>query len=359
VGRRLLILADGELGVFSSKTATSLIRYRPEDVVAVLDREHAGRTTREVLGVPAPRHSPEHLNTEHLNTAPQGVPIVANLQEALTLEPDTLVIGIAPQGGQLPPEWRPVLRGALEAGLDLVSGLHVFLGDDPELACLARERGRAITDLRRPPEGQPIAKMRAKGTRARRVLTVGTDCNVGKMVAALELAAAAGARGLDARFVATGQTGMLIAGAGVTLDRVPGDFMAGFVEQRVLADGDADLVIVEGQGCLLHPAYSGVTLALLHGTVPDAMVLVHHAGRTTMRNQALEIPPLREWVRRYEDALAPLHPGRVTGIAINPHGLSAAEAEAAVRQAEQETGLPAADVLTTGADGLLHAILNA
>jgi uncharacterized NAD-dependent epimerase/dehydratase family protein len=341
MNRRLLILAEGELGVFSAKTAASLVRYRPADVVAVLDRQNRGRTTRELLGTPA------------------AVPIVGTLEEGIAFGPDTLVIGIAPQGGQLPEAWKPILRGALSAGLSLVSGLHVFLGDDPDLAALARRHGGRILDLRRPPDGQPIAHMRARETRARRVLTVGTDCNVGKMVAALEIAAAARARGMDARFLATGQTGMLIAGSGVTLDRVPGDFMAGFVERLVLEAADAEMILVEGQGCLLHPAYSGVTLALLHGSLPDAMVLVHHAGRERMRNQDLEIPPLREWVRRYEAALEPLHPGRVAGIAINPHGLTPDEATTAIRRAADETGLPAVDVLRQGADPLVDAVLQA
>jgi D-glutamate N-acetyltransferase len=340
MNQRLLILADGELGVFSAKTATSLIRYRPEAVAGVLDREHAGKTTRQVLEVPA------------------AVPIVATLEEGLALGPDTLVIGIAPQGGQLPDSWREVIRGALSAGLSVLSGLHVFLGDNPEFAHLASRHDARIVDLRRPPEGQPIAHMGARETRALRVLTVGTDCNVGKMVAALEMEKAASARGLDARFVATGQTGMLIAGGGVTLDRIPGDFMAGFVEQMVLEAGEADLVLVEGQGCLLHPAYSGVTLALLHGSLPDAMVLVHHAGRRKMRNQDLEIPPLSEWVRRYEDALAPLHSGRVVGIALNRYGLTPDEAEAVLRRAEEETRLPAVDVVSGGTEGLVEAVLS-
>lgn len=337
---RLLILADGELGVFSAKTATSLIRYRADAVVGVLDRQHAGRTTRDVLGTPA------------------AVPVVATLREGLALKPDTLVIGIAPAGGQLPDSWRALIREALAAGLSVASGLHVFLGDDPELAELARQHGVRIVDYRRPPEAQPIAQLLARETRARRVLTVGTDCNVGKMAAALELTAAAQARGIDARFLATGQTGMMISGTGVTLDRIPGDFMAGIVEQLVLEAADAELAVVEGQGCLLHPSYSGVTLSLLHGAVPDAMILVHHAGRSTIRNQSLPIPPLREWVRLYEGVLAPLHPGRVVGIAINPHGLSPEDAEAAIRAAEEETGLPAADVVREGAGRLLDAVLS-
>lgn len=341
MNRRLLVLADGELGVFSAKTTNSLIRYRASDVVGVLDRAHAGQTTRDVLGTPA------------------RVPILMSLEEGLALKPDTLVIGISPAGGQLPPAWRAVIRESLQAGLAVISGLHVFIGDDPEFAALAREQGVEIADLRRPPEGQPIAHARALETRALRVLTVGTDCNVGKMVASLELTASAKERGLDGRFLATGQTGMLIAGGGLTLDRIPGDFMAGFIEQEVLALGEADLVLVEGQGCLLHPAYSGVTASLVHGALPDAMILVHHAGRTRMRNQPLDIPPLADWVRLYEAILAPLHPGKVVGIAVNPYGLSAEEAAAAIRRAEDETGLPAVDVLTDGAGRLLDAVLLA
>jgi len=341
MNKRLLILADGDLGVFTAKTATSLIRYRPDAVVGVLDRVHAGQTTREVLGVPA------------------AVPIVGTMAEGLALGPDTLVIGIAPAGGGLPEPWRETIRTALSAGLSVVGGLHVFIGDDPEFAALAAKHGGQIADLRRPPEDRPIAQAKARGTRALRVLTVGTDCNVGKMVAALEITAAARRRDLDARFVATGQTGMMISGTGVTLDRIAGDFMSGFIEKEVLAVGDADLVVVEGQGAILHPAFSGVTLALLHGALPDAMVLVHHPGRDVMRHSDVAIPPLPEWVRRYDDSVAPIHPGRVVGIAINPHGLTPAEAAEAIRQAEDETGLPTVDVVAEGADRLLDAILAA
>ena len=338
MNQRLLFLAEGELEIFNAKTAVSVIRYRPEAVVGVLDSQNAGRTTREVLGVPL------------------AAPIVATLEEGLALNPDTLVIGIAPAGGQLPTPWRATIIQALKAGLSIISGLHLFLADDPELAALAAAHGGQLVDLRRPPTEQPIAGMRALGTRALRILTVGTDCNVGKKIAALELAASGKRAGLDARFVATGQSGMLISGSGVTLDRIPGDFMSGFIEQAVLADGDSDLVVVEGQGCLLHPAYSGVTLAQLHGALPHAMVLVHHAGREMMRKQPFRLPPLADWIRRYEDAVAPLFPGRVTGIALNPHGLSPAATRDAIARAEDETGLPAVDVVADGADRLLQVL---
>jgi uncharacterized NAD-dependent epimerase/dehydratase family protein len=335
---RFLILADGQLGVFSSKTATSVLRYRGDDVAAVLDRENAGKSTSELLGVPV------------------DVPIVATLAEGLAHGPTALLIGIAPPGGALPAEWRALLREAIAAGLDVVSGLHTMLGEDPELAALAAGQGVRITDLRRPPEGDPIASGRASGTRARRLLTIGSDCNIGKMVAALELTAVARAAGVDARFVATGQTGMLLSDGGVAIDRVIGDFMAGTAENLVLAQGDADWVIVEGQGSLVHPAYSGVTLALMHGALPDAMVLCHQPGRALVRHQSVPIPPLPELVSLYEAALRPVHPGRVVAIALNGVGMSDAALERAVADAEAETGLPAADVLRHGAGKLWGAV---
>ncbi len=342
MNKRLLILADGALSVFGAKTAVCLLRFRAQDVVAVLDREHAGRRACDVLPVPA------------------EASIVATVDEALEYRPDTLVIGIAPPGGQLPAEWREIIRRCIQAGVHIVSGLHTFLGDDPEFAQLAAAHGVTLADLRRPPEDQPIASRRARETRARRVLTVGTDCNVGKMFATFELAAAARERGVRHRLVATGQTGMMIEGSGLTIDRIPADFVAGWVERLVL-EADADpapkLILVEGQGSLLHPSYSGVTLALLHGALPDAMVLVHHAGRDRMRYVDQPIPPLRDWVRRYEEILAPLHVGKVVGIAVNPHGLSPSEARSAIARIEDETGLPAVDVATEGAGRLLEAVL--
>ncbi len=304
----------------------------------MVDRHHAGRPVQDLLGVPA------------------AAPIVATLPEALAFRPTTLVIGISPAGGRLPEDWRVILQEAIAAGLDVVSGLHLFLGDDPELAALARRHSTRLIDLRRPPDLQPIARMRALETRARRLLTVGTDCNVGKMVVSLELAAAARRAGLDARFLATGQTGVLVAGGGFSVDRVIGDFMAGVTEAFVLQEGDCDLLVVEGQGCLLHPAYSGVTAALLHGVLPDMMVLCHRAGRSVMRSQTLPIPPLNDWITLYESALRPLHPGRVIGIALNCHGLDDATARAEVVRAEEETGLPATDVIRFGAEPLLRAV---
>jgi uncharacterized NAD-dependent epimerase/dehydratase family protein len=315
-----------------------VLRYRGADVAAVLDREHAGESTRALLSVPV------------------DVPIVATLAEGLSFGPTALLIGIAPPGGGLPEEWRPLLCEAIDAGLHLISGLHVMLGDDPELTARAAARGVRLVDLRRPPEAWPIATGRAATTQALRVLTVGTDCNVGKMVTALEITAAARAGGRDARFVATGQTGMLLSEGGVAIDRVIGDFMAGIAEQLVLEQGDADAVIVEGQGSLIHPAYSGVTLALLHGAMPDVLVLCHQPGRNVIRYQQTPIPPLAEMVSLYEAVLRPVHPGRVAGIALNGVGMSDEELARALADAETTTGLPAVDVIRHGGGRLWRAI---
>lgn len=339
---RFAILADGQLGVFSAKTATCLLRYRGEEVVAVIDRDHAGGDTRTVLGVPA------------------AVPIVPSLAEALAFAPTALVIGISPPGGRLPPEWRATILAALAAGLDVISTLHEFLADDPEIAAAAARAGRRLVDLRRPPDVMPIAHARAVETRARRILTVGTDCNIGKMVTTVEIVREAQRRGIDARMLATGQTGMLIAGNGVAIDRVIGDFMAGVIEAEVLRHGDCDWLVIEGQGCLLHPAYSGVTAALLHGSLPDAMILCHYPARPQMRNQSVRVPPLAQWIPLYEAMLQPLYPrGRVVGIALNTYGMEEAAARAAVEAARRETGLPVTDVIRYGAAPLVDALVAA
>ena len=180
----------------TSKTANSIIRFQPDRVVAVLDRQHAGKTSQDILG------------------AGGDIPVVAIMREGLALGANSVLIGIAPVGGRLPEEWRAWLREALEGGCNIVSGLHTFLGDDPLLAEAARTHGRRIEDLRRPPADLPVASGRAKATEAIRVLTVGTDCNVGKMTAQLRLVDGLKARGLRTNFVATGQTGNHDRGVG-------------------------------------------------------------------------------------------------------------------------------------------------
>ncbi|MGH7725100.1 MAG: DUF1611 domain-containing protein, partial [Candidatus Eiseniibacteriota bacterium] len=237
-------------------------------------------------------------------------------------------------------------------------GLHSFLADDPELAARARALGIRLVDLRAVPPELPVAAGRAREVAAHVTLTVGSDCNVGKMTAAWEVHRSLLARGERSAFVATGQTGILLAGRGLAVDRMIADFIAGAAEALVLeAATGSDWVIVEGQGSLLHPGYSGVTLGLVHGSLPQSMILCHQATRTRIRVGEVPIAPLVELVRRYEDALAPIRSGKVIGVALNTFDLPEVEARAALARAQQETGLPATDPVRFGPEPLTDALL--
>ena len=338
--RKILILAEGRFGVLDAKTATCVIRYAPDEVVAVLDSETAGRTTDAVLGFGPP------------------LPIVATLEEGLALGPDTFLIGVAPRGGRLPAAWRAMVERALEARLTIVSGLHTFLGDDPGLAAAAARTGAEIRDLRRVPDDLPVASRRAAEVDSIVVLTVGTDCNVGKMTASVELAHAARRMGHAAAFAPTGQTGLFLGGKGLVVDRVIADFIAGAAETIVLDNAPGqDFVFVEGQGSLLHPGYSGVTLGLLHGSMPDALVLVHQPTRTRTLNDEIEIMPLPAWVELHERMAGYLKPAPVVGVAINGFDLDEAAARDWADRVTAETGLPAVDPVKFGAEPLIEPIL--
>lgn len=340
--RRLVILAEGTLDFHHGKTATSILRYRPDDVVAVIDSEHAGSTTGQLLGLGG------------------SIPIVENIDEALKFRPTALLIGIAPRGGGLPDAWRTQIVTALGHGLDLVSGLHFMMGEDGEFRVAAAAGGATIHDVRRPPDNLPTAELATRREGSHVVTFVGSDCAVGKMTAALEMRAAAERMGLSVEFVATGQTGIMLEGKGIAIDRVIGDFMAGAIEQLVLeASERADWVLVEGQGSLLHPAYSGVTLSLLHGSSPDAMVLVHPPGHTKIDEYPISIPSLSRLVQIYEEAAGWVRPARVAAVALNTRALNREETEAALAQAREETSLPVADPVKGGADVLMRAVADA
>ncbi len=337
---RIAVLTEGRLGVFTSKTAACLLRYRAADVVALIDSEAAGRDVRAAIPWAPP------------------VPILASVAEALPLRPDALFVGVAPSGGMLPPGMRRPVLDALRAGLDVVSGLHEKLADDSEISAAATERSRRVIDLRTPPGPLPIGAGRARQTRCRRVLTVGTDCNSGKMVTAVELANAARSRGIRAEFVATGQTGIMVCGAGIVIDAVVADFIAGAAEQLLLAHADCDLCVIEGQGSLAHPGFSGVTLGLLHGACPDALILQHHVGRREHRSAdggSTPIPPMAALRDGYERCAALLHPARVVAVALNGFGADLAQVAAERERIERELGLPAVDPLSGGCERLLSA----
>jgi D-glutamate N-acetyltransferase len=337
-GERTLILAEG----FSAdhhygKTMHGVLRYRRDDVVAILDSARAG--ARE-----------------------DGVPIVADVESARAFAPQVALVGVATQGGRFPPAWRDLLRACIGAGLTIENGLHQLLGDDPELRPLADEAGVELRDLRLPPAGLDCTTGANLEVDAKIVLTVGSDCAIGKMTVSLELDRAAQSRGLASVFVPTGQTGIAIAGWGIAVDAVFSDFLGGPAE-RLVVEGRArggDVLWVEGQGSLVHPAYSGVTLGLFHGSAPHVLVLCHKAGSTEIEGSPGHlIPPLSELVALHEDVSLPRRRARVAALAINTAGLDADAARAAVDSASDETGLPAADPVRDGADELLDAVLAA
>jgi uncharacterized NAD-dependent epimerase/dehydratase family protein len=335
--KRYLILAEEKSAdPHYGKTARGVIRYSEHPAVAILDSTRAGESQ-------------------------QGIPIVATVEEALEHEPTTALVGVATQGGRFPPAWRELLRACVSHGLDLENGLHEFLSDDPELVELASRHGVELRDLRKPPPDLNVPTEENLEVDAAIVLTVGSDCAIGKMTVSLELDREAQRRGLRSVFVPTGQTGIAIAGWGICVDAVVSDFLAGAAE-RLVVDGAArgDLLWVEGQGALLHPAYSGVTLGLIHGSAPHLFVLCHKAGTTTI--EGYDDHPqrsLRELVELHERISLPRRPARVACIALNTADLPESDARTAIAAAEDDTGLPADDPVRFGAERLLDAVLSA
>ncbi len=341
IRRRYLILAEGQFGEPGSKTAMGVIKYGRDPVVAVLDSTRAGRDVSEWLG--------EEF----------AAPIVATLAEALPLEPSALLIGTAPQGGRIPPEWRAIISDAIAHGLDVVSGLHEFVSDDPEFSALAATHGVELIDHRRPPERHEVTTGRAHGPGKHVILFVGTDCAIGKMTVALELRRAAQEAGLSTVFVPTGQTGIMIEGWGVSVDRVISDFINGTAEWLVeQAEEMGDWIFVEGQGSIDHPAYSAVTLGLVHGTTPHAMVLVHQPGRSGHfgweQNLGVGSPTLslQDNIRLYEAVANAVAPSKVAAIALNTALLSEEEAHAEIERTAAETGLSVDDPYRFGPERL-------
>jgi uncharacterized NAD-dependent epimerase/dehydratase family protein len=335
MSRRLLILAEGKSGdPHFGKTARGVMRYRPEEVVAVLDSERAGDTEG-------------------------GFPVVGSVNDALCFNPTTALVGVATQGGRFPPAWRELLKSCISKGLDVENGLHEFISDDSELVELARRHNVQLRDLRKAPPDLNVPTGENLELPVTTVLTVGSDCAIGKMTVSLELDREAKRRGIRSEFVPTGQTGIAIAGWGISVDAVVADFIAGAAEQLVVEGHrrGGELLLVEGQGSLLHPAYSGVTLGLLHGSAPHAYVLCHLAGQEFVDdNPRFPMPPLSEVVDLYERISLKARPARVVAIALNTRGLDDDAVRAAIEAAEAETGLPADDPVRHGAGKLLDAV---
>ena len=336
--RRYLILAPNEF-VENGKTAHGVIRYGSDDVVAVVDPLHAGKTVRDLL---------PHLESD--------APIVSAVAAGLAFNPDALLIGVAPQGGALPQTWRDEILRAIDAKLEIVSGLHDLLGEDALFAAAAKRAGVRIWDVRVPP-AVPLFSGAVYSVDAPILLTVGSDCAVGKMTVSLELARAARDRGKRATFVPTGQTGIMIAGWGISVDRVISDFAPGAAEQLVLqAAPESDLIVVEGQGSINHPAYAPVTLALLYGGAPDALVLVVDPTRRTIGNFSTPTLGYQELVAAYENVCGMVKPAKVAGLALNTRAMTKSDADAEIDRARTVTKLPVDDVVRYGPHAFYDSI---
>jgi uncharacterized NAD-dependent epimerase/dehydratase family protein len=338
-GRRLLLLANGCFSTIEGKTASCFLMYRRDDVAAVVDAANAGRAAREVVGFGG------------------DVPVVASVEAALPLGPEVAVVGSAPRGGALEEPMRADIAACLRAGIGVASGLHFFLCDDPELSAIAARGGARVWDVRRPGGGRTVSTGRGCTTGARVVLTVGSDCNVGKMTTTVALYEAAVARGVRAAWAATGQTGMMLRERGAAVDAVAADFIGGAAEALVQKEGrGADLVFVEGQGSLAHPGYAGVTVGLMYGAMPDCMVLVHWAGRERLKRLDVPVPPLPALVSLHESLMRPHRDSRVVAVSLNTGDLDERRARSELEAAARETGLPATDVVRFGCDAALDAI---
>jgi uncharacterized NAD-dependent epimerase/dehydratase family protein len=340
--RRILALAEGRFSPLKSKTANGAIAYLPGEVVGVVDSTKAGLTAHQVLGYGGP------------------IPIVRDLEDGLSLKPTHLLIGIAPSGGYLPDSWRDIIRGALRARLHVLSGLHTILSDDPEFVQLAREHSATITDYRRIlPESEVVAKGTWRTRNANVILTIGTDCNIGKMTTILEVHKDLVKRGLKSDFVATGQTGMMIRGRGVAVDSLVGDYIAGAIEHEIdrSVEEGYEYILVEGQGALTHMGYSGVTLGLIHGTMPDAMILCHQPTRLK-DDYGLTLPDFNRIIELHEAMVRFFQDTKVIAIGLNSVGLSDEESLAAAEQISRATGLPAVDAFRFGPSKLTEAVIN-
>ena len=339
--QKIVILAEESFSVLGSKAATVLIRYHAQNIVAVIDSTKAGKSASEIIGIG------------------EGIPVVASLDVAMSYDPTLLAIGIAPPGGELPHNWHPVLVEAISNGLHIVSGMHHFLSDDVDLSNLAAKRNVVLWDVRKPPEDLPIATCQASEVLSTVILTVGSDCRTGKMVTAIELAN--GLRSTDKRaiFCATGQNGIMVSGWGIAIDAVISDFTAGAAETIVLQGAqDNDILVVEGQGSLFHPAYSGVTLSLLHGSQPDAMIFCHQPTRTQVARHTIKFPTLNEMISQYETLVHPIKPAKIIGVSLNTFDLTFDQSLEVVELVEAETGLPTTDVIRFGSEKLVNSIID-
>ncbi len=340
--RKIVHLVEGSANPRAAKTSRGVLKYSPNESVGLIDSTNVGKTAQQLFGCGG------------------DAPTLASIGEfhRAGIEPDTLVVGVTPVGGRLPDSMRRHVLEALESGIDVWSGMHLFLSHDHECRVAAEQGGASIWDVRKPPEDLPVGFGHMVNSKSYCLLMVGTDCALGKMTAGLEVQLAAQRAGMTAEFVSTGQTGMMITGWGHPIDAIPGDFMAGCVERDCLkVDGNCDVIIVEGQGSLIHPGYSPVTLGLMHGAMPDGMIMCHQPGRACISNREhVKIPKLSVLAELYLHQLQHLKPSKFVGVCLNTYGLDEQDAMDAVKAAEDDMQLPATDPCRFGCERVIESV---
>jgi uncharacterized NAD-dependent epimerase/dehydratase family protein len=365
----LSILCEGFTGTRHAKTATGVVKYGNWQVKSIIDSGNIGKSFLELSKINTRSNSNlDNSSNKILN----DIPIVKNLEDALLISKiDALLIGIAPVGGQIPEAWIQIIKEAITKKIHIISGLHEFLNEIPELSLLAQENKILLWDVRNPDlysssALQSVAKQKPRPEKSKVITMVGSDCNVGKMCTALEIVQEIKNHSKSAEFLATGQTGIMISGSGVPLDRVIGDFMAGSIENelhKIIQEKNPEFIIVEGQGSLLHPGYSGVTLSLIHGSNPEYLVLCLKAGLEYIQGgYQVKIPSVTELIEIYETASAWIQiasqSAKIIGISINTSELDEASAYKLIKDLEAETHLPVTDPIRYGTENICKKILE-
>ena len=332
------ILCPNAFDYISNKTGNMLIRYRPQEVCCVIDPMKSGKTAQDVLGYGG------------------KIPVVSNFNEAKDYSPNAMVIGSSTQGGRINGQYRKEITAAINYGCDIYNGMHQFLNDDPELATLAKKETVTINDIRCPPDPPHFPKGSWKKRKAKVMLIVGTDCNTGKMTTGWEITERLKKRGKNVQFVGTGQTGIMLGGNGVPVDAVVADFMAGEIEHAVDAVNDqADLIIVEGQGSLTNMYYAGVTLGLMHGAMPDYMIMTEEPGRAVdvSNNKMVSIGDVMEL---HLSLMKYFKPSQFLGINLLTYKMNEELALKEIKKIGAKHQLPTTDLVRFGDNKLIDHI---
>ena len=336
--KRFVVLCHDAFNYIKNKTGNMLIRYRPDEVVAVIDREKVGSNCEEEVGVGG------------------DTPVLANFNASLHLKPDTLVIGNATQGGFISEEYRQEIINAINAGCDVISGMHQFLNDDDDSRSRAEERGVQLIDLRMPPSPPHFPTGSWQNRKIPVLLIVGTDCDTGKMTTAWELSKRLKDRGRKIEFIGTGQTGILLSGSGVPIDAVKADFMAGEIEYLIdNVPNDTELIIVEGQGALTNQFYAGVTLGLMHGAMPDYMLMTHDPTRD-LDVTDFPMTTMKHVMDLHINLMKSFKQSKFIGINLLTFAFDDQKALKIIEDSQKEFAMEATDLIRFGDKGLLDAI---